>query len=308
MNTFNHSIIYIVIILLLICIFLLNKLIFGCIIIMIIIFIIIYPQFFLKKKIQRIETQLKKKISDQYEIKQIETEMYNSEFKKNINEHNAIKQWKQIVTELYNNELKKYTTPYKLYSNWEGYRLGDMIIHQSHRLKVEQYHHQHFPNSIASDYMKQTTKQNDFDVLIKIIDTKNIIKPNKDDLIIHLRLGDVIDKHEVIDTLITNNNHAYIKSLQYYDTLLQNINKDIIKRIILVSGSHRDLNFKKSTLYINCIKKYCENYGFKVELRLGNHPDDDFVYMCNSTYYTPAGGGYSNLIKKIVQKKKGIIM
>ena len=48
-----------------------------------------------------------------------------------------------------------------LYSNNNGYRLGDMIsTNWRWKNDGQDYHYKHFPNSIATEYMKKTKESN----------------------------------------------------------------------------------------------------------------------------------------------------
>ena len=65
----------------------------------------------------------------------------------------------------------------------------------------------------------------------------------------------------------------------------------------------------KSCKYIDVIKKYFENNGHTVELRLGKPPDDDFIFMTNSKYFIPScSGNYTLLVKKIVKILGGKVL
>ena len=221
--------------------------------------------------------------------------------------------WKNLAKDLYDSENLNYISPYKLYSGWDGYRLGDMVKMSKMRnhtiyLDNEEYHHTNFPDSIASKYMKQTTDENNLNILFNIVKNHKGPTPPHDCLVVHLRIGDAIKpKESVIDIL--SKNHPYIKSLQHFDNIIKQASNITIKNIILVFASHnKNIDLKKSSLYINCVKKFLENNGYNVSLRLGNNPDDDFIFMSSSKYFSPAGGGYSNLITKMVEMNNNIII
>lgn len=219
---------------------------------------------------------------------------------------------------LYDHALKQYTKPYNLYSGWERYRLGDMVRHTSWRNKEsgEKFHKKVYPNSIATKYMQKTKKTNDIDTLLDIINNTPGEKAPTDVLVLHLRTGDVIEDNDIpvnimlIDKKMKDNLSNYIKQLSYFDILDKNMNTYGLNKIIIVTGSHmnKNVNHKKSTIYINCIKKFFEDLGKTVILRLGKTPDDDVVFMSSASYFSPSGGGFSNVIKKIVIKRKGIII
>jgi hypothetical protein len=201
-----------------------------------------------------------------------------------------------------------------LYSNNKGYRLGDMISN-SWRWKNngQDYHYKHFPNSIATEYMKKTKKYSNYNLLFDIISerTKHTNDlPDKNDIIVHLRTGDVIEENQddVITILSTysymNENEwtNYTPPLEYLEDKISKISINIIRKIILVSGSHTDIKTPKSCKYIEIVKKYFEYKGYKVELRLGMNSDDDFIFMCNARYFVPSTSGeYTKLITNMVK-------
>ena len=64
------------------------------------------------------------------------------------------------------------------------------------------YHFKHFPNSIASDYLRRNkdfeieSQINNYDILSDIVikKSKKVSIPKKNTLVLHLRVGDAIDK------------------------------------------------------------------------------------------------------------------
>jgi hypothetical protein len=140
-----------------------------------------------------------------------------------------------------------------------GYRLGDMIMYQTERLKRwpnlplidgnkvinpapdgKEYHCNRFPDSIATEYMQATEASSDFDVLDTIIDRRlsNIEDDTSfnhtnglADAVIHLRVGDVINwaPFTVQEFLDERRRHyeswaeayqqSFVRPLSYYDAL-----------------------------------------------------------------------------------------
>ena len=200
------------------------------------------------------------------------------------------------------------------------YRLGDMVKNEIFRNKEvgRQYHYKHFVDSIATQYMQRTDKDNQYDILDDIVKERTIDEkfiPPKDMLIIHLRTGNVID-----DTPFTaedflsreikyNNGYNYVKPISYYQNKLSQIHKLKISSIMLITGFYMDLeSSEKSLEYLYSIGEYFKNNGFKVFQRIDFNADDDFVYMCNAKYFISSGGGFSLIIKNIIQKKDGVCL
>lgn len=201
---------------------------------------------------------------------------------------------------------------------YDSYRLGDMVLWNKWRKKPdgERYHLEKFPDSIACEYMRLTNNPMQYDILFNIVKKRkqqiNILP--KQSLIIHLRLGDLIERSgKNLDYLLVRqvknkNGGASVKPLYYYYEKINKIRNHGIKEITLVAGSHFDVPLNSSYKYICAIKIFFEELGFSVSIRTGNSPDNDFVFMSSSKYYIPSEGGYSRLIKEMVLKSGNIIL
>ena len=211
---------------------------------------------------------------------------------------------------------------YKTYEGFDAnqYRLGDMILIKKgnhsryNKKKGFNYHIKHFPNSIATEYMLKTEKTKDFNTLLDIINKRQPKFYPDDTLVIHLRIGDVIDNIDInlnnmlSDYTLYKNGHQYVKPLKYYTNLIDTIHNYKIKKILLVGGFHRKGNHDKSLQYVNRIKQHFENNGFNCTTRINENADEDFLIMCNSKSFVPSGGGSSSIIKQIVILKGGNII
>ena len=198
------------------------------------------------------------------------------------------------------------------FQDGHGYRLGDMVVREDSRKQIhgEKFHFKFYPNSIASEYMRRTKKQEDFKTLLEIVKERNQILQNDDELIIHLRTGDDVNQspYTVDELLNLKESHKIIKNYNYYDKL--NFDKKKIKKIIIVAsvfsggGTNLKDDFSKSYEYIDKIKKFYETQKYQVETRLNGDADDDFVFMTNAKNFVPSGGNYSKLIKNLVLLNK----
>ena len=211
---------------------------------------------------------------------------------------------------------------YKTYEGFdvERYRLGDMVrIKNGRNSRYNKkigfnYHLKNYPNSIATEYMLKTKKNNDYNTLLDIINKRQPKFYPDDTLIIHLRIGDVIDNvDESVDEILSNytpyhNMGNYVRPIKYYTNLIDTINSYKIKKILLIGGFHTKGNHDKSLQYVNHIKQHFENNGFKCTTRINHNADEDFLIMCNSKYFVPSGGGFSSIIKQMVKLKGGNII
>jgi len=193
------------------------------------------------------------------------------------------------------------------YSDVFKYRLGDAILYDKyyHNNINKRWYSIWFRNSIATEYWNKSKTHNDLETLYDIIQrrSKNIIKAEEDTLIIHLRLGDVMDyltKDNVDDLLNKDLNNRYINNYKYFDKYINNEN---IKKITLVSGYHAPGKMEKSEEYVKKLKIFLENKGYQVNSRINKYSaDEDFLYMCTSKYFLKSEGLYSQLINEMVKR------
>ena len=229
------------------------------------------------------------------------------------NKKKSKEKWESI-TQSISNQIKPKEYCCGLYSDNDSYRLGDMVTSNFRWFDgAQEYHYKNFPNSLATEYMKKTNQKKDYNILLSIVkkktkETKDL--PDKNDIIIHLRLGDVVENNsaDVITILSTYTYRDifsftnYTPPLSYIKDKIKKINKKDINKLIFVAGSHIEMPTPKSCQYIEIIKRYFESKGYNVQTRLGRKADEDFIFMCNSRYFIPStNGGYTNLIKKMVE-------
>jgi hypothetical protein len=211
------------------------------------------------------------------------------------------------------------TTKCSLFTGSTLYRLGDMI-RQSNRWESDgqEYHFENYPSSIASEYMRRTNSKNNMSVLEDIIrhrSADDINLPESDTLIIHLRVGDVVEGSQSTVSEILSD-YTYLNSYLWsnYTPPLKHVRKKLesvktkIRKITLVAASHEDIDTPKSCQYIAAIQQYLENLGYQVTLRLGQDPDTDFIFLCNATHLIPStNGGFARLIKTMCARLGGNI-
>jgi len=243
-------------------------------------------------------------------------------------------------------------------NHWYYYCLSDMLKNESARARSDgrKLHYKLYPDSLASQYMREADENWDIDILINLIKKHDrSLRPEKDELVIHLRVGDVVDgsiytAKELLEkarpycwgpirlggrgargiqtavgnieplALCDEDRHArnprgrsrsvkewmyYVKPLSFYEQLFGGSLGEgyyagkRVKKITLVAGGCQTHDFTKSKEYIQVIKSLFEKGGFNVQVRLGNPPDDDFVYMCRSEFFIPSGGGFSRLVNDV---------
>eukprot|EP01083_Nonionella_stella_P314139 1130623_1 len=206
--------------------------------------------------------------------------------------------------------------------NWYRYRLGDMVQWTAHAHNEEwgyQYHKRQFPDSIATQYLSYSnaTSFKNYTLLLQIVRNRTINSSStalinsinyNDTLIIHLRTGDIIDYRNpsVDDIMHSGSTGKYCKGRSYYIGVMNQFNHTLHKALFL-TGWHQGpgRNHSKSILYITQIIKLFTSHGYQTSLRINENPDDDFLIMCNSKYFVQSGGGFSQVISKVVKLNGG---
>lgn len=171
--------------------------------------------------------------------------------------------------------------------------------------------------------------------------------PKEDEVIFHLRLGDVIDKENswkesecfdinYNDIIIKKVKKTHVKSIQYYETIIENMKKYNLTKIIIVTNYYHGnmdnfndineidiskINVEKSKKYLNCIITLLEKNDYDVKVKMPtnineildyNYIDDDFIYIANSKYVITSAGNLgvslSETLGKIVKKRGGVLL
>ena len=199
----------------------------------------------------------------------------------------------------------------KIYNGneWDNYRLGD-VYHLSKKHKLYSlldkenvlYHKTKFPGSIANEYInKNEMDQKNYNLLKKIIDSKTIDRSeHPDTLFLHIRVGDVLcEKNEWLDTVNGPKSYSKVGDTDWWNNILTYIHINNIKRVVIISGSHKMSCLKESKNYIKDRKKFLTDNNLTVDLRLGQSPDEDLIMCFYVKHFISTGGGYGNLIKEL---------
>ena len=224
----------------------------------------------------------------------------------------------------------------QLYHGRRGYMLNDLLkqkivdphnpgaapTHSWSRWSDLRRDHLHdFPNSLAADFVRQTDhKMSDAErwaVLRSLIqqrwrqDGDKMVhrRAHADYLLVHLRVGDVIEEEshslsEMLHSRVIFNQSGfahtnYVPRLQFF----KNIDYTQLNttRAIIIAGSHLPYdNFNRSCMYIHAVRKVLQAEGLACELRCGRDADDDLVVASHAKRVAIGGaGGFSVLIKRV---------
>jgi hypothetical protein len=180
-------------------------------------------------------------------------------------------------------------------------------------------------DSIAKDYYhrvcnKTTSRQdrsNNLDALSQILASRHeqagFVQPDPKALVIHLRLGDIIEQTPVpveamlLEGVVPGNSYQgelliwRIKSISDYRHDIGNATQ-----ILLLGGAHQT-HCRKSLAYAHCLAKALQqHYNLQVTLQInGGTPDQDFYQLCHAQQLITAAGGYSALVGRMVKRNGG---
>lgn len=186
------------------------------------------------------------------------------------------------------------------------YRLGDMLYSHLIRDKYKNLYRARYPKSIVSEYMKKTDKSIDLDTLESIVKKYNPrIKPNKNTIVIHLRVGDVIKGD--VNSLLKKEGLTYTKTLSFYKEAIEDY-KDLESITLVAGGCFLKDNFLRSKMFISKIKALYTKMGYGVNVRIEKNADDDFVFMYRAKHFIPSGGKFSDLISQLRKKNDDTIL
>ena len=189
------------------------------------------------------------------------------------------------------------------------YRLGDMIVNKEYRAIDLGPTVDNYPGSIVAEYASRTDKSENYEVLADIVKKRgsNLLK-DLDTCVLHLRVGDVIDSvidaghsiEEIVKERISTNGLHWGHYTPSLSDILEGLDKiSDTKDVTIVAGTHLTCNKDNSCKYIEAIEEGLRENGYKVSLRLGEKPDDDYVLMCLARNFVSSGGNYSLSIIKI---------
>jgi len=186
----------------------------------------------------------------------------------------------------------------KIYNkDWDWYRLGDTYYRPEGANDLT-YHVDKFPDSIASEYIKQSSsRSNDLDTIKKIIKKE----PAKYETVIHIRIGDVI-------CYGMGSSYSAYENKEWWEQLAKYLNQNDIKSVYIIAGSHTSLCLDKSAQYVLNRIRFLKEKGFTVVYEPGKQPDEDLVIAANSKNFISTGGNYGKLMSEIVRTNGGNVI
>lgn len=203
------------------------------------------------------------------------------------------------------------------------YRIGDIIDNDNSEIYNYIKNNKDLENSFISKFITKTYNicSNKFqriniaaDIVKTMINNNNIAP--YDSLIIHLRLGDILNvvpnifEANIYDTIIK-------PRIPNLELLLSQIDKSKKENIIIVTAFHHNLygckrdnnNYKKyisqsnenSIAFLNeFLKKIPKK--FNVTVKSSSNPDDDFIFLCTADELILSSKSHFGITAKCIQK------
>ena len=190
-------------------------------------------------------------------------------------------------------------------NSWTLYRIGDMFFDSSARDQENgrRLHMQLYNESIASEYMKRTSKSEVYTLMADIVSKRQkSLKDKIPDLIVHIRAGDVLE--DEIRLISRNPNY---NSCELFGIYMMSV-EDLVDRIkpsctqkeihvCVVTGGNHTVAAPKSLQLLRIISHEIAKHPkvIAVTTRFFESPDDDFVLMCSTANLISSGGGFGML-------------
>lgn len=216
---------------------------------------------------------------------------------------------------------------------WNGYRIGDGIAFIADAPGCEQY-----PDSIVCSYRQKTNSPSDLSALNIVLESfyskPGVVKASKRSIIVHARLGDGLCAQ--VDQLCRGSrlgipdcwNHRedcwydpgsaskfYAYSKEVYTALIPKLKQLPRYEVVIVADVHHwtrtkdpRKDFKVDEKYIQNLANFFTELGFPVHRRNPDLPDKDFIFLCSATIFIQGGGGFSELVAAVVDKRGGTVL
>ena len=187
------------------------------------------------------------------------------------------------------------------------------LLPKTKLLYARNYHVNKYPHSLAALYLNKTQTYGDIDAFVHVmhtfIKTHECRVPSKQSVVVHLTLGDVIDKavctvdqhlSGCIENVNKVNSVKYVQPLQYFENVLNKVPRfyHVVIMYSTVLG-HRVLESTKSREYVLKVKVFIESMGFTCEVKPSMSADEDFVFISMAPLLVTSGGNLATMLKLV---------
>ena len=161
-------------------------------------------------------------------------------------------------------------------------------------------------------------------IFAEVNGTAGFREPEPTSLVIHLRLGDMVDEAAAdVQTMLIRGADPGGVAVKFYPNstksvpeLLANAAMANVSTVHLVGGGcwrrvrseNQDDNCIKSTIYARCVLRAFEHRGYSTTLSMdGENADEDFYFMTHAKHFIETSGGFSRLAANLVERQGGTV-
>jgi hypothetical protein len=208
-------------------------------------------------------------------------------------------------------------TEYNSVDTKRHYRFADVIYHKGNYWNESTQfilNQPHLKESILRIYIEQCpdknlvcVNKNHLKVLSHIINLKKDYYelPLPNELVIHLRLGDVVDFKQFLNKNYINIIRQYIRNhsiIKVTFCTAFHYGNNITQKIYLYTDAKHQQNIDKLQ---ELFKKILDNFTILIDVKSSADIDNDFIYMVMAKHFVPDFGGFSQLIDDLHRFKNG---
>jgi len=191
-----------------------------------------------------------------------------------------------------------------------------------------------YPNTVANLYLAETGHpkyaNRNITALLKVLDHKaeqgvHFRKARKNELVVHIRMGDVLTHPEYIDTSVSmrdlwNANEGWLSiddDVKYnynraeYEELLERIPPRVAKNIkncVIVGArhlSHKIHDSRNDEYRVLVESTLREKIGCDVSYYTASNPDKDLMFMASAYWFIGGMGGFAQIAAACVTARRG---
>ena len=158
-------------------------------------------------------------------------------------------------------------------------------------------------------------------IFAEVNGTAGFREPEPTSLVIHLRLGDMVDTAAAdVQTMLISGADPGSSAVRNYPNSIKSVPElladaavaNVTTVHIVGGGCWRFKRTKgdciKSTIYAQCVLRAFEHQGYTTTLSMdGENADEDFYFMAHAKHFIETAGGFSRLASNLVERQGGTV-
>ena len=182
------------------------------------------------------------------------------------------------------------------------------VTHEEKRTKSHVFGH------VESDHMLR--------IFAEAKGTAGFREPETNSLVIHLRLGDMVDmSHADVQTMLLSGANPGAGAARKWPNSIKSVHELLadsavanVTKVHIVGGGcwrstrHTGSECIKSSGYARCVRRAFEHQGYNPTLSIdGENADQDFYFMAHAKHFIETSGGFSKIVAQLVTKQGGTV-